>query len=177
MLRIHAEGRACITTEEVKMNIYDYAMKMEKDGENLYRELASKTGHKGLTTILGMLSDAEVRHYKLLQEMKNNEKVEMTDSAILNDVKNVFEKIREEKQFDVDVSQLELYREAQEIEKKSRDFYMEKADEVGSYRKEIFLKIADEEKRHYFIVENIINFVNRPDTWLENPEWYHLEEY
>jgi rubrerythrin len=166
-----------IKKQEVRMDIYDYAMKMEKDGEDLYRELASKTGHKGLTTILLMLADAEVKHYMLFQNMKNNEKVEMGDSAILNDVKNVFEKIREEKQFDVDVSQIELYREAQEIEKKSRDFYMEKADEVGNYRKEVFLKIADEEKRHYFIVENIINFVNQPNTWLENPEWYHLEEY
>ncbi len=159
------------------MDIYDYAMKMEKDGEELYRELASKTGHKGLTTILGMLADAEVKHYALFQSMKNTEKVKMADSTILNDVKNVFEKIREEKQFDVDVSQIELYREAQEIEKKSRDFYMEKADEVGNSRKEVFLKIADEEKRHYFIVEYIINFVNQPNTWLENPEWYHLEEY
>jgi rubrerythrin len=159
------------------MDIYEYAMKMEKDGENLYRELASKAGHKGLTTILGMLADAEVKHYRLFQNMKNNEEVEMTDTTILNDVKNVFEKIRDEKQFDVDVSQMELYREAQGIEEKSRDFYMEKADEVGDHRKEIFLKIADEEKRHYFIVENIINFVNQPNTWLENPEWYHLEEY
>jgi len=159
------------------MDIYEYAMKMEKDGEGLYRELASKTGHKGLTSILGMLAEAEVKHYNLFRNMKNNEKVEMTDSTILNDVKNVFEKIREEKQFEVDVSEIDLYREAQDIEKKSREFYLDKADEAGSDKKEIFLKIAEEEKRHYFIVENIINFVNQPNTWLENPEWYHLEEY
>ena len=159
------------------MNIYKYAMKMEKDGENLYRQLASKTGHEGLTAILGMLADAEVKHYRLFEKMKKNEKVQMTDTTILDDVKNVFEKVKEEKQFDVDVSEIDLYREAQEIEKKSREFYMEKAGEVGDYNKEIFLKIADEEKKHYFIVENIINFVNQPNTWLENPEWYHLEEY
>ena len=159
------------------MDIYEYAMKMEKDGEDLYRELASKTGHKGLTAILGMLADAEVRHYKLFLNMKNNEKVEMTDTTILNDVKNVFEKIKEEKDFDVHVPEIDLYREAQEIEKKSREFYTEKAGEVGDDKKGIFMKIADEEKRHYFIVENIINFVNQPNTWLENPEWYHLEEY
>ncbi|MEJ2697299.1 MAG: ferritin family protein [Candidatus Sulfobium sp.] len=159
------------------MDIYEYAMKMEKDGENLYRELASKSGNKGLTSILGMLADAEVKHYKLFQNMKNNEKVTMTDTTILDDVKNVFEKIKEEKQFEVNVSEIDLYKEARDIEKKSRDFYIEKADEVGADRKEIFLKIADEEKRHYFIVENIINFVNKPNTWLENPEWYHLEEY
>lgn len=159
------------------MDVYEFAMNMEKDGEDLYRKLAAKTAHKGLAAILGMLADAEVKHYRLLQSMKKDEKVEITDSTILNDVKNVFEKIKEGKEFDVDVSEIDLYREAQEIEKKSRDFYMEKADEVGGKKKEIFLRIADEEKGHYFIVENIINFVNQPNTWLENPEWYHLEAY
>jgi rubrerythrin len=160
------------------MDIYEYAMKMEKDGEQFYREIAAKTRHKGLSTILTMLADAEVGHYRLFQNMKNHEKVQMPDSPILAETKNVFEQIREKKEFDVDVSQIDLYREAQVIEKKSRDFYLEKVDELKEVsQKEIFKKIADEEKRHYFILENIINFVNRPNTWLENPEWYHIEQY
>jgi rubrerythrin len=160
------------------MDIYEYAMKMEKDGEQFYREIAVKTRHKGLSRILTMLADAEVGHYRLFQNMKNHEKVQMTDSPILAETKNVFEQIREKKEFDVDVSQIDLYREAQVIEKKSRDFYLEKVDELKeASQKEIFTKIADEEKRHYFILENIINFVNKPNTWLENPEWYHLEQY
>lgn len=69
-------------------------------------------------------------------------------------------------------------KKAQEIEKKSQIFYLEKADEVNNpSQKEIFLKIADEEKKHYFILENILDFVSRPQNWLENAEWYHLEEY
>jgi rubrerythrin len=44
-------------------------------------------------------------------------------------------------------------------------------------QQEIFHKIADEEKKHYLILQEIIDFVSRPQTWLENPEWYHLEEY
>ena len=52
------------------MDIYEYAMQMEKDGEDLYREVASRTANKGLRTILAMLADAEVKHYKLFQNMK-----------------------------------------------------------------------------------------------------------
>lgn len=159
------------------MDIYEYAMRMEKDGEEFYREIASKTAHKGIKSIMTLLADAEVKHYNLFKNMKAHEKVGMTDTTILQDVKNIFLQIKETGQFDVNVSEVELYREAQDIEKKSRNFYMEKAEGVGSPQKEIFLKIADEEKRHYLILERIIDFVNRPAYWLENPEWYHLEPY
>jgi rubrerythrin len=164
--------------KEEKMDIYDYAMQVERDGEDLYRYLAGRVVNQGLRTILLMLADAEVRHYKLFQNMKNNDKVSMVDTSILNDVKNIFLKMKEEKSFEVDVSHIELYRKAQKIEKMTQDFYEEKAGEVKDKAQAgIFLKIAQEEKRHYFILENIINFVNKPGTWLENPEWYHMEEY
>lgn len=159
------------------MNIYEYAMQMEKDGENYYRDLAQKTLNKGLKSILIMLADAEVKHYKLFQNMKKHEMVRMPDTSILNDVKNIFVKMREENQLHVDIAEIELYRKAQDIETKTRDFYIEKSVEVDAAQKEILLKIADEEKRHYLVLEKIIDFVNRPDYWLENPEWYHLEDY
>ena len=159
------------------MDIYEYAMQLEKDGENFYREVASKTANGGLKTILTMLAEAEVKHYKLFLNMKNNDKVGVPDSPILNDVKNIFIEMREKKQFEADVSQIGLYKEAQGIEKQTRDFYLDKAGEVVAEQKEIFVKIAEEEKRHYLILENIIRFVGQPDIWLENPEWYHLEDY
>lgn len=159
------------------MDIYEYAMQMEKDGEQLYREVASEAGNAGLRSILIMLADAEVKHYRLFQNMKNNDKVRVNDSSILNDVKNIFIEMREKKQLKTDVSQIELYKKAQGIEKQTRDFYLDKAEEVVPEQKGIFLKIAEEEKRHYLVLENIIRLVSRPDIWLENPEWYHLEDY
>ena len=47
------------------MNIYKYAMKMEKDSENYYRELVDKTEDVGLQNILKMLVNDEVKHYHL----------------------------------------------------------------------------------------------------------------
>jgi rubrerythrin len=159
------------------MDIYEYAMQMEKDGENYYRELARKTANAGLKNILTVLADAEVKHYNVFRSMRKNEGIPDTDTKILSNVKNIFIRMTEEEQTGVDSSQSELYRKAQEIEKKTRDFYLEKADEVKASQKAIFIKIAGEEKKHYLILENIIDFVSRPETWLENPEWYHLEDY
>jgi len=78
----------------------------------------------------------------------------------------------------LDASQVELYKKAQGIEKKSEDFYTEKAKEVSDdSQKQTLLAIARQEKTHYLLLEKIIDFVSRPQMWLENPEWYHLEEY
>lgn len=76
------------------------------------------------------------------------------------------------------MSEIELYKKAQVIEKTTETFYLEKAAIVtDECQKHIFHKVADEEKKHYLTLENIIEFVSRPAQWLENAEWYHLEEY
>lgn len=160
------------------MNIFEYAMQMEKDGENYYRQLAEKVNNKGIQTILTMLADEEVKHYNALVKIQA-QKPQMAETTILTDARNVFEQMKEgDEKFNIDVNQIELYKEAQKIEERSRNFYLEKADEVTEeYQKELFLKLAEEEKKHYFLLENIIEFVSRPQTWLENAEWHHLDEY
>ena len=160
------------------MDIFDYAMQMERDGEEYYRCLAQQTENKGLKTISTMLAEEEAKHYEIIQNMKT-EKPRLPETSILSDAKNIFIQMKESKEkIDFDIEQTEFYRKAQTIEQKSIDFYLEKANEVDQeYRKQIFLKLAAEEKKHYFMLENIIEFVSRPEAWLENAEFYHLEEY
>ena len=160
------------------MDIFEYAMQMEKDGEDYYRQLARQTENKGLKTIMAMLADEEVKHYNTIEEMKTK-KLQLAQTTVLTDARNVFVKLKETgEKFDSDIEQKELYVKAQAIEKRSEDFYREKANQVEKeYQKDIFLRLADEEKKHYFLLENIIQFVSRPETWLENAEFSHLEEY
>ncbi len=160
------------------MDIFEYAMQMEKDGEAYYRQLAQQTTNKGLKTILTMLADEEVKHYNAIDKTKTGES-QITETTILADAKNIFVQLKDSGEgFDVEISQIDLYKKAQDIEEKSRNFYLEKANEVGQdYQKELFLKLAEEEKKHYFLLDNIIEFVSGPEHWLENAEFYHLEEY
>lgn len=160
------------------MDIYEYAMQMEKDGENFYREIADKTNDEGMKSIMNMLADEEVKHYRTIQKMKNNEYL-MSDTTILNDAKNIFSRMGEEdRTFETREDQISLYKEAQDIEKKSELFYEEKADESDNEDQEKLLKrLAEEERKHYFLLDNIIKFVSRPEYWLENAEWNHLEQY
>ncbi len=160
------------------VDIFEYAMQMEKEGENYYRRLAQQTDNKGLQTILKMLADEEVKHYNAIEKIKIAE-LHMTETTILANAKNVFVQIQESgESFDFDLGQIEFYKKAQDIEEKSRDFYLEKSGQIEEdYQKDLFLRLAEEEKKHYFLLENIIEFVSRPETWLENAEFCHLEEY
>jgi hypothetical protein len=161
------------------MNIFEFAMEKEKFSETYYRQLASKTRHKGLANICTMLADEEVKHYHAIEAMKADSPANFAQSTVLGDAKKIFESIRNSaEKFDLDISELELYKKAQDIETQSRNFYLEKArqSELPAH-KQIFTALAEEEKKHYFIVGNIIDFISRPQTWLENAEWYHLDEY
>ncbi len=161
------------------MEIFEYAMQMEKDGEDFYRDLARQMPGRGIKTILTMLADDEARHYKAIEKMKSDEPSELVDTTVLTDARNVFAQLKESgEQFTSETNHVRLYNKALDIEAKSRDFYNEKAGEVSNANaKEFFIRLAREEQKHYVLVENIIDFLSRPDTWLENAEFCHLEEY
>ena len=116
---------------------------------------------------------------KFAIEKMKQDKYQMAKTTFLDDVKNIFIEMKDQEEtFEPDQEQAELYAKAQEIEKKSQQFYHEKARQADiDDQKKLFERLAKEEEKHYFLLENIIDFVSRPEQWLENAEWYHLEEY
>ncbi|MHC4157166.1 MAG: ferritin family protein [Planctomycetota bacterium] len=80
--------------------------------------------------------------------------------------------------FSVEVTELQLYEKAREIEKQARQFYLEKAEAVtDASHKEIFKKLANEEHKHFVLLESICDFVARPQWFLENAEMYRFDDY
>lgn len=154
-------------------------MQMELDGRHFYLDLAEKTNNKGIKNILTMMAESEAKHYNIILSMQRNDKIPYsTDTEVLTEVKNIFERMKEEKkEIDVDVSQVEFYKKALQVETDSEKFYLERADEEKDpHKKEIFLTLAKEEKSHCILLENLVDLVSQPDTWIENPEWYHVDE-
>lgn len=161
------------------MDIFQFAMEKEKLSEDYYRQLSEKTGHKGLKNICNMLADEESKHYKIVEQMNKKIPAKVAQTPILNNAKKVFEKMRESaEKFNFDISELELYQKARDIEKESRRFYLEKAEEVkDACQKGIFKKLASEEQKHFVLLENICDFVARPQWFLENAEMYRFDDY
>ena len=165
--------------KEQLMDIFDFALEKEKFSEEYYRRTALTAPNKGLSNILNMLADEEHVHYEVVSRMKQGVPVELAQTTVLTNAKAVFAKIRQNREkLKFGNSQIDLYKKAQDIEKDSCSFYMQKAQVVqDQHHKEIFYQLADEENKHYFLLENIIVFISRPQTWLENAEFHHLEQY
>ena len=161
------------------MNIFEFAKEKEKYAKEFYRDRAAKSPDKGLAEIFLLLANEEEKHFDLIEKMQAEVPAELAETTVLSDAAAIFEKIREgAKKFSFDRSELELYKEAQKIEQNARDYYLDKADQVEvQAQKDIFIKLAEEEKKHYFLLDNIIDFVSRPQQWLENAEFHHMEDY
>lgn len=161
------------------MDVLEYAKKLEKDGEGYYRELAERNkGNPGVRRIMNMLADEEVKHYKVVSEMASGTPGPL-ESDVLGDARNIFVEMKERNEgVDREGAQTDMYRKAQDIEKKSWEFYEKcRDDSEDAPNKNVFDRLAKEERKHFFLLDNIVEFVSRPDTWLEDAEWHHLEEY
>lgn len=165
------------------MDIYQFAMRMEKDGEDYYRQLARECQEPGLAKIFTLLADEEVTHYQVIERLSKQEKSPtLAESALLSNVKNIFVSMQAAKvELHIDTTKAATeYRKACDIEEMSRKFYADKAAVATDEReREIFLRLAKEEEKHLRVMESIVDFVSRrePGNWLENAEWHHLDEY
>lgn len=160
------------------MELFDFAIQMEKDGEAYYRQLSHRTANTGLRTILTMLADEEVKHQQLFEQLKQS-KGGLQTSQVLTRTKNIFVQMKESGEVISDeTSHIELYQKAQDLEKQAQEFYLEKSKESSNDNvRDVLIMLAKEEQVHYFILENIINFLSRPQTWLEDAEFSNLDEY
>ncbi len=159
------------------MDIIDFAMQMEKDGRKLYQDAAARCGDKGLQAIFNLLADAEQEHFDLLKSMKKGTEPTTSLSDVFAGTKNVFQEMADGGDaFDFKSSQIDLYKKAEDIERKAAAFYREKAREVkGKDQAALLLSLADEEEKHLRIVGNIIEFVSQPRQYLDNAEWNNME--
>lgn len=144
------------------MDVFEFAKKLEKDGENLYRKMAVACPEIDVTEILMQLAEDELNHFRVFEEMQKNMEPVVARSNVLDTTKNVVE------QFDGPYTQepveTDIYKMALAIEKRSEAFYRDKARIVKTKaEKDIFLKIARQEHDHYLTVNALLKvFMKEP---------------
>jgi rubrerythrin len=163
------------------MGVFDFAMQMELDGKTYYEEEAAKTELPQLKKLLLELAGDEQKHYNLFKAMKAGEQVSYEAEGatrIFSSAKTVFEDLRssgEEFAFAADVR--EAWAKALDVEKKTEAFYRQKADEIDDAgQKEVLVRIAEEEFKHWTAIEHVISFLDHPKNWLDNAEWSGLSD-
>lgn len=171
----------CIQSNKkgVRMNAYEYAMQIEKEGELLYRDLANKTQEEGLQKIFLMLANEEVKHHAMFERLANNTpKLDIPQMEVYKDAKEIFSGMKEKShRYDFGEQEVDFYQKAVNTEDESYEFYLEQANKMTNPKhKQIFEAIANEELKHKRILENIVDFVSQPEIWMENAEFYNIEE-
>lgn len=161
------------------MNVFDFAMQMEMDGKAHYEKLEAGTSVVGLKKIFAMLAADEQKHFETIQAMKSGGNDSMAGSAVLDEARNVFQGLMNESTLLGGLKKdLDGYRYAMKIEADSVKLYEDMAKKENRENiVQLLLKIANEEKKHYNIMENLYDFVLAPQNFLAWGEFSNLKEF
>jgi rubrerythrin len=160
------------------MNVLDFALKLEADGKAYYENLAEASESRELKNLFTLLAEAEQAHYEALLARKSHRSSGAVESQILEQAKNIFQRLMEMKEvlgpgsLKVDV---DGYRHAIKAEEQSIGFYLDAAEKEQSLEvRRLLQALAAEEKLHLNIIENIYEFVESPKYFLEWREFSNL---
>ncbi len=155
------------------MNAYEYAMKVEKDGEKYYRELADKSLYSGLKMVFNILANEEVKHYNIIKNMMKNSEIDINKLDMILDTKTIYEALSTQKDsVNFNNDEIKFYEEAIAREDGAQKFYLEKAEELKSENeKQVFIMLAAEEKKHAVVLQNILDFIEEPKNFVEAAEF------
>ena len=160
------------------MDILEFAINMETEGEKLYRELAEENRGNALFPVFTTLAEDELRHSKILAARKAGSESSLDDSRLSN-VESIF---KDKGQFGIDYkvspNQLDSYRKAIAREQESINLYGRFLSEAESiYEIDLYGYLVEQEKLHYNTLEDIIYHLERAESWVESPEFGVREDY
>jgi rubrerythrin len=160
------------------MNVFDYAMKMELDGKAFYEKLAAETSQPALKAVFSSMAQDEQKHYETFQSLKAGTAATMADSRILETTRNVFEQLTQDKSLAAMMKNtLDGYEAARKVEADSVRFYEDMASkETNPGNVQLILTIANEEKKHYNILDNLCDFTLAPQNYLAWGEFSNLKD-
>jgi len=151
------------------MNVFDEAIKTELQGKACYDNLAGSTQVPGLHTVFTGLAADEQKHCDVLRALKAGTPSPMADSDMLDRAKRVvLELMGNKEKYSRLREDLDGYRFALKLEAESVRLYEDMAKkEQNAEIAQLLLQVANEEKKHYNIMENVCDFVMQPRNYLE----------
>ncbi len=160
------------------MNVLDFAIKMEEDGRQFYEKMAAEADDPELKIIFTLLAEEELRHQHTLQSMKNEEEPVNVESRLMERAKSTFQKLMAKKGASGILRRdPDGYLHSIKTEENHVRLYVDMAKkEKREQVKELLLRIAEEERRHLNIMQNIYDFVESPRTFLASGEFSNLSE-
>ncbi|HEY8910429.1 MAG TPA: ferritin family protein [Desulfosporosinus sp.] len=160
------------------MNVLEFAINMELEGEKYYTEQAELNKDNSLSTVFIMLAKDEKMHAKILQNKAKKLPCDLKQSETLAKAKNVFNDIGAMKTGIKQVPQLGVYRMALEKEKESITLYQKYlAEATDDESKNLFQYLIKQEEAHYEIIDQLVTLISHSEEWVESAEFGLRGEY
>jgi rubrerythrin len=161
------------------MNVFDFAMNIERSGSRFYRQLAEKAEQKGLKTIFTMMAKDEEELLKKFQAMKTSVRTTTReDSMALEDAPNIYKDVLDEREALSVPDDLEAYNYVMKVEEDLCRLYENAAEKENNEQvKNLLLKIAAQEHRELETLRQVYDFVNAPNEYLAWGEFSNLDEF
>lgn len=160
------------------MDIIKVAMQMELDGQAFYEKGAAATDNPELKKVLLTLAEEEQKHFQVFQQMAEGNLSEAAaslgeKSETPNVIKSVFQQMVDDGVESLGGDDVRaLWEAASVIEEKTEAMYREAAtNETDNERRVLLEKIADEEKSHIYLVDNMLSFVKDPSSFLASAQY------
>lgn len=150
------------------MNAIEIARKMETDAIKFYTEAARKTKYPAGKQMFETIVADEKRHLEIVNQLLKGMDVHMEDVHPLENIKTVFEEMKDEMMEKVEATsdELEAFKIAMKMEKEGLEFYKKLSSESGTEKeKTLYEKLVREEQQHYNIFANTYNFLNDTGNW------------
>lgn len=161
------------------MNVFDFAMEVERTGRTYYRNLARKAAAPGVRAIFSMMADDEQELLERFRAMKaSTQSTTLEDSRVVESLGNDFAKVFAEGEALAISSDLEAYNYVMKVERDICRLYEgAAARESKPEVKTLLLKIAAEERRELDSLRKVYDFVNAPNEYLAWGEFSNLNEF
>jgi rubrerythrin len=161
------------------MDVLQYALDMELDGERYYRRQAETYADTPLKPVFDTLAKDELKHAEIVRGRMEGTAYQLKASEAQFSRKNLFQGMKDYVPLVKDnPDQAALYHEALELEQRSIDLYTDiRSKSADAQTLEMLDFLIREESRHYQILEDVFRFVNRPNEWVESAEFGLREEY
>lgn len=160
------------------MDILDYAMQMEIDGKAFYEKSAGSVAQPELKKILLQLAQEEDNHYRFFKSLKDGQlataqKHSESYGATILAKKNLFQELTEQQAHESFGSEARaIWNHALKIEEQAEKKYRDEASrQTDPQRKTLLERIADEEKSHVYLIDNIISFMADPKGFVDSANY------
>ena len=160
------------------VGILETAIEVEKNGYDTFTKFLEKTKSEDGKKMFRKLADDEKEHrailekqLKELEEGKEFHGIEIPES----EVEKLIPRIRDKQlrtKGEAGLGELDALNTALDLEKKTAQFFREKAEEVDNPEaKKLFTRLAEWEDSHYDLIMAQIDYIKNTGVWLGMPEF------